>query len=61
MAGKRNYQPTLRALLHTILRFIVRYAVALEAGMTTDQASALATFQSAAELLQIQLGDPRGD
>jgi hypothetical protein len=55
----RNYQPTLRALLHSVAIFIARWRVLILAGMTPQQAAALATFEVGLRDLQEQLGvDP---
>lgn len=40
----RNYQPTLRAILHTTQVYIARYQPALEEGMTAGQVVALLAF-----------------
>lgn len=53
----RTYQPSLRRLLHLIAVFIGRYRVLLAAGMTPDQAAALATFEVGLTGLQTQLGE----
>jgi len=56
----RNYQPTLRLLLHTLNRFITRYQALLLSGMTPDQAAALATLESAVTLMSAQLVETGG-
>jgi hypothetical protein len=57
----RNYQPTLRRLLHTINRFIARYQALIRAGMTSDEAAALTVFSVALEDLINQLGTGGGE
>nr|CRY96497.1 hypothetical protein [uncultured prokaryote] len=41
----KTYQPTLRLLAHQISVFIARWRIGLQAGLTPEQAVALATFE----------------
>jgi len=56
----RNYQPTLRTLLHILNRYASRYQALLEAGFTPDQAAAFATMLAAVEAMISQLGTGSG-
>jgi len=56
----RNYQPTLRRLMHVLSLYIGRYQTFLAAGMSSDEASALATLQSALDVLIGLLGTGSG-
>lgn len=40
----RNYQPSLRAILHTTQVYVARYQPSLEEGMTAEQVVALLAF-----------------
>jgi hypothetical protein len=44
MPGKRNYLPTLRAILHTSSRYVTRYQPQLTAAMTPTQVLAFVSF-----------------
>jgi len=46
MATKRNYQPTLRLLLHGVDLYIARNRTRIEAGLTAPQLVALLAFVS---------------
>lgn len=54
----RNYQPTLRELLRRIAVFVARYKSLILAGMSPEQAAALATFEVGLAGLTDALGAP---
>lgn len=52
----RNYQPTLRELTRILAVFIARWKEGILAGMTPEQATALATFEVGLNTLISALG-----
>lgn len=58
--GARNYQPTLRRLLHQLDVFIGHYQTLIEGGLTAPQAAYFATFLTALNQLITSLGNPGG-